>query len=63
MNRFLAFLSAVISYRYVSEDLSSITVPDASLLVIPGRNIKYILIAPKPDVLPAGVLRGAEFVG
>ena len=36
---------------------------DESLLVIPGRNIKYILITPKPDALPAGVLRGAKLVG
>jgi hypothetical protein len=33
------------------------------LFVIPARNIKYIQISPKPDALPAGILRGATIIG
>jgi hypothetical protein len=36
---------------------------DESLIVVPMRNIKYIQITPKPDALPAGVLRGAKIMG
>jgi hypothetical protein len=35
---------------------------DDSLVVVPIRNIKYIQLTPKPDALPAGVLRGAKIV-
>ena len=34
-----------------------------ALLVIPGRNIKYVQITPVPDELPKGILRHAEIVG
>jgi hypothetical protein len=36
---------------------------DGRLLIIPGRNVKYIEISPAPPKLPKGVLLGAEIMG
>lgn len=33
------------------------------LLVIPVRNIKYFQITPAPEMLPEGVVRGAQITG
>ena len=32
------------------------------LLLIPMRNVKYVQIAPTPEVLPKDVIRGAQIV-
>jgi hypothetical protein len=36
---------------------------DGRLIIIPGRNVKYIEISPAPPKLPKGVLLGAEIMG
>jgi hypothetical protein len=36
---------------------------EGRLIIIPGRNVKYIEISPAPPILPKGVLLGAEMVG
>jgi hypothetical protein len=36
---------------------------EGRLIIIPGRNVKYIEISPAPPKLPKGVLLGAEIVG
>ncbi|MBW1804736.1 MAG: hypothetical protein JRJ85_28930 [Deltaproteobacteria bacterium] len=33
------------------------------LMVIPVRNIKYVVVSPAPDELPKGVLRNARIAG
>jgi hypothetical protein len=35
---------------------------DGQLMIIPMRNIKYVVISPAPETLPQGVIRNARIV-
>ncbi len=35
---------------------------EGQLMVVPTRNIKYLVISPSPKALPQGIIRGARIV-
>ncbi len=35
---------------------------EGQLMVIPMRNVKYIVISPAPETLPAGIIRNARVI-
>ncbi len=36
---------------------------DGQLMIIPMRNVKYAVVSPAPETLPAGIIRKGQVIG